>query len=82
MPTATVTSKGQITIPAAVRASLGLRPGDRVEFVELPDGNFELIPATRSVQTLKGFFGPPPAPAVTIDEMARRAALAAAKENK
>ncbi|WP_369123396.1 AbrB/MazE/SpoVT family DNA-binding domain-containing protein, partial [Shewanella electrica] len=33
MPTATVTSKGQITIPAAVRRALGLRTGDRVEFV-------------------------------------------------
>jgi AbrB family looped-hinge helix DNA binding protein len=29
---ATVTSKGQITIPAEVRKALGLRPGDRVVF--------------------------------------------------
>lgn len=33
--TATVSSKGQITIPAQVRASLGLRPGDRIDFVEI-----------------------------------------------
>ena len=29
-----VTSKGQVTIPKAVRERLGLRPGDEIEFVE------------------------------------------------
>jgi AbrB family looped-hinge helix DNA binding protein len=33
MPTATVTSKGQVTIPRKVREALRLRPGDRVDFV-------------------------------------------------
>ncbi|WP_370617309.1 AbrB/MazE/SpoVT family DNA-binding domain-containing protein [Mumia qirimensis] len=69
MPTATVTSKGQITIPAAVRASLGLHAGDRVQFIELPDGNYELRPATSSVRTLKGFFGPWDGDPVTVEEM-------------
>lgn len=32
MSEGTVTSKGQITIPAPVRRRLGLRPGDRVQF--------------------------------------------------
>ena len=35
MPTATMTSKGQITIPSIVRASLGVEAGDRVEFVQV-----------------------------------------------
>lgn len=34
MSTAKVTSKGQITIPKAVRDRLGLRSGDEVEFLE------------------------------------------------
>src|SRR5581483_3292790 len=34
MAKATVTSKGQITIPKTVRERLGLRPGDQIEFVE------------------------------------------------
>lgn len=57
MTTATVTSKGQITIPADVRRSLGVQTGDRVEFVEIQPGRFELVAATRSVRELKGMFG-------------------------
>lgn len=57
MTTATLTSKGQITIPAEVRAALGVDAGDRVEFVEVAPGRFEFIAATRSVTELKGMFG-------------------------
>jgi AbrB family looped-hinge helix DNA binding protein len=41
MTTATLTSKGQITIPALVRAELNVGPGDRVEFVKISDNRFE-----------------------------------------
>jgi AbrB family looped-hinge helix DNA binding protein len=34
----TVSSKGQITIPAAIREALGLRPGSAVTFEPRPDG--------------------------------------------
>jgi antitoxin PrlF len=57
MTTATLTSKGQITIPADVRRSLNVEAGDRVEFVQIEPGRFELIAATRSVRELKGLFG-------------------------
>jgi len=33
--TATVTSKGQITIPSKVRGDMGLVAGDRVEFIRM-----------------------------------------------
>jgi AbrB family looped-hinge helix DNA binding protein len=56
MATATVTSKGQITIPAKVRSALGLDAGDRVEFVELEKGQFTMIAATRAVRELSGLF--------------------------
>lgn len=79
MSTATLTSKGQITIPAAVRAALGVDAGDRVEFVELMPGRYELIAATHSVGELKGMFGKPRQP-VSIEQMnaaiARRGAAA------
>ena len=57
MSAATITSKGQITIPAAVRAALKVGAGDRVDFIEVEPGRFELVPATRPVTALKGMFG-------------------------
>ena len=57
MTTATLTSKGQITVPAAVRETLGVSTGDRVEFVEISPGRYEFIAATQSVTALKGLFG-------------------------
>jgi AbrB family looped-hinge helix DNA binding protein len=57
MSAAKVTSKGQITIPVDVRQALRIEAGDRVEFVEVEPGRFELVPATRSVKDLKGMFG-------------------------
>ncbi len=68
MPTATMTSKGQITIPASVRASLGVEAGDRVEFIQVEPGRFELIAATQSVTALKGMIRKP-AKMVTVKAM-------------
>lgn len=70
MTTATVTSKGQITIPANVRQALRIEAGDRVEFVEIEPGRYELVPATQSVRALKGMFGKV-SKSVTIEEMNR-----------
>jgi antitoxin PrlF len=68
MTTATVTSKGQITIPANVRLALQVEAGDRVEFVEVDPGRFEFFAATRSIKELKGMFGKP-LKKVSIDDM-------------
>ena len=68
MTTASITSKGQITIPAAVREAMGVGTGDRVEFVQIEPGRYEFVAATRSVTALKGMFAKPTRP-VTIDEM-------------
>ena len=78
MTTATMTSKGQITVPAIVRAGLGVGTGDRVEFVEVEPGRFELIAATQSVQSLKGLVRKPASP-VTIEAMNEAIASAGAK---
>jgi len=68
MTTATVSSKGQITIPVEVRKALHVDAGDRVEFVQIEEGRFELVAATQSIRSLKGMFGKPPK-AVSIEEM-------------
>ena len=68
MTTATITSKGQVTIPKDVRTRLGIGTGDRVEFVEIQDGVFQIVAATQDVQALKGIVPKPKKP-VTIDEM-------------
>ncbi len=57
MTTATLTSKGQITIPVDVRNDLKVDAGDRVEFVQIAPGRYEFVAATRSVTELKGMFG-------------------------
>lgn len=78
MTTATLTSKGQITIPAIVRSALGVEAGDRVEFVQVEPGRFELVAATQSVTSLKGLIRKPMVP-VTIEKMNETIAAQGAK---
>ncbi|MBM4309517.1 MAG: AbrB/MazE/SpoVT family DNA-binding domain-containing protein [Deltaproteobacteria bacterium] len=54
MVTATLTSKGQLTIPKAVRDSLNLHAGDRVAFIVHNDTEAVLKPVTKSVDEVFG----------------------------
>ncbi len=55
MPTATLTSKGQITLPLTVRTALGLTAGQKLDF--LPDGEgFRLVVLKSDVGALRGRF--------------------------
>ncbi len=78
MPTATITSKGQVTIPAVVRTALGVDAGDRVEFVQVEAGRFEIVAATQPVTALKGLIRKPSSP-VTIEAMNEAIAASGAK---
>jgi AbrB family looped-hinge helix DNA binding protein len=44
MPSAMVTFNGRITLPTDIRKQLGLKTGDKVEFVEIGKGEFALRP--------------------------------------
>ena len=81
MPTATMTSKGQITIPANVRTKFRLHPGTKVDFVENQAGELVLRPRTGDIRALRGIIkydGPP----VSIEDMNRAIARAAAERFK
>lgn len=55
MPTATLTSKGQITVPLAVRTALGLSAGQKIDF--LPEGDsFRVVALRTDVSVLRGRF--------------------------
>ena len=82
MASATVTSKGQITIPASVREDLGLKAGTRVEFVKIANGQYAIRPATISIMSMEGMFYEPGRRAVTIEEMNEAIAEAGASAGK
>lgn len=68
MPTATITSKGQITLPQQVRSDMGLTAGDRVDFIRMEDGHYAVVPASHSIKSLKGII-PRPAKPVSLEDM-------------
>ena len=78
MTSATLTSKGQITIPAEVRESMGLHAGSRVVFVPTGSGGFEIYPESTSVRELKGSV-PSLGRPVTLDDMDAAVAAGAAE---
>lgn len=69
MSEATLTSKGQITIPADIRRSLGVSAKDRISFTPMPDGTVILRAKTRSLQELQGMLQAPPGIHVSIEDM-------------
>ena len=81
MAEATISSKGQITIPAAVRQALKLKAGTRIQFLQEEDGRFSFVPMTRSVLALKGVV-PRLNRTVSLEEMEDAIAEGAIEGNK
>lgn len=63
-----ITSKGQATIPKAIRDHLRLKPGDRVKFFVHPDGTVVLLPKL-PVSSLRGMIAKKRSGPVTVDAM-------------
>ena len=77
MPTATMTSKGQITIPQQVRQAMGLEAGTKVDFIPAGDG-FKVVALRGESPNLKGRFAGRVARPVSIEEMDRAIASSVA----
>ncbi len=56
MATATVTSKGQVTIPKEIRKRLHIKTGDRLDFRLEEDGTVRIVPIARKVADVFGAF--------------------------
>lgn len=70
MTTTTLTTKGQLTLPKAMRDELKLKPGDKIDFVKSERGEYIVRPANKDVRELFGclahlYKGPP----VSIEDM-------------
>lgn len=74
MLTATVTSKGQITIPKAVRSQLRLQAGDRVAFALRDDSEAVMTPISKSVDDVFGKLYDKAQRALSVEDMNRAVA--------
>jgi antitoxin PrlF len=66
---ATMTSKGQLTVPKEIRETLGLKEGTKF-FVTIENGNVVARPKNRSIMELAGILGKAPnGKSLTVEEM-------------
>ncbi len=79
MPTSTISSKGQVTIPKEIRNALRVDSGDRVLFVVREDGVVELRPQTVDLLDLVGILEPQDGRHVSVAEMKAAVERAAAE---
>ena len=80
MTVATLTSKGQTTIPKKVREHLKLNPGDKLDFVIESEGRVVMRPAKLDVRELKGLLKRRDGKILSIEEM--NAAIASGAAGK
>jgi len=65
----TVTDKGQVTLPKAIRDRLGIRAGSRIEFEVQPDDTLKVRVLTRGATGLFGLIARPGEAARSLDEI-------------
>jgi AbrB family looped-hinge helix DNA binding protein len=68
---ATLTSKGQTTIPKPIRDSLGMKAGDRMSFTLMPDGVVVMRVKNKRIAELAGLLHKKGRKAVPIERLSR-----------
>ncbi|MEA5583054.1 AbrB/MazE/SpoVT family DNA-binding domain-containing protein [Nodularia harveyana UHCC-0300] len=69
MADATITTKGQVTIPKEIRDYLNLDTGSKVDFVIDENGIVKLIPLNVPIQSLSGILHRPGMKSASLEEM-------------
>jgi len=68
---ATLTSKGQTTIPKVIRDTLAMKPGDRLTFTLMPGGTVVMRVKNKRVMDLAGTLHKKRRKAVPIERLSR-----------
>lgn len=68
---ATLTSKGQTTIPKEIRDSLGMKPGDRMTFTLMPDATVVIRFKSKTVAALAGMLQKKGSKTVPVEQLSR-----------
>ena len=68
---ATLTSKGQTTIPKQIRDELGMKPGDRMTFTLMPDSTVVMRVKSKRINDLAGALYKKGRKPVPVDQLSR-----------
>jgi AbrB family looped-hinge helix DNA binding protein len=68
---ATLTSKGQTTIPKEIRDELGMKPGDRMTFTLMPDSTVVMRVKSKKLSELAGSLHKKGRKAVPVEQLSR-----------
>ncbi|SBT05915.1 Transcriptional regulator, AbrB family protein [Candidatus Accumulibacter aalborgensis] len=78
---ATVTDKGQVTVPKEIRDRAGIAPGSKLDFQIQDDGSLHVRVLARGARNLFGLLQEPARPPLSIEEMDAGIAEAARTRN-
>lgn len=69
MAESTITSKGQTTVPADIRALVHAKPGTRLVWSVMPDGTIIVRAKTKSILDMAGMLKAPKGKRVSVEQM-------------
>lgn len=78
---ATVTDKGQVTVPKEIRDRAGIAPGSKLDFQIADDGSLRVRVLARGAGNLFGLLQAPTTSPLSIEEMDAGIAAAARTRN-